>query len=163
MALPVWYVAVCAVCLRPLARHVQDGISDDTLSTATDLLPADHPPLKLLVQEAQCAFYDPNLIILSTDGLIDLKAYAAHKNGTTVEQFLLREKPDLIGFGRFYLNDPDGLEQSIAQTLKNKGRLQINGATFTYAGTLRGGGPVLRAEFRSTAAAASARPEVAVR
>jgi hypothetical protein len=100
-----------------------------------------------LVQEVQSAYWYPHLQHISTEGLITPEVHEAYLKGQTLYDFIMELRPDLIAFGRYYLNDPDGLQQKINEAALAGRNLDYRDLHLTFRGLLRGAGHYFQAEY----------------
>ncbi|MEX1118730.1 MAG: hypothetical protein WEB60_08035 [Terrimicrobiaceae bacterium] len=100
-----------------------------------------------LVQEVQSAYYHPELLHISTEGLITPEAYNASKQGKTLYEFIMKLRPDLVGFGNYPIKDPDGLQDLINNAAIAEKNLTFKNLKLIYLGQLAGAGPVFTAQF----------------
>ncbi len=99
----------------------------------------------MLAQEVQGALFFPELVYISTDGLIAGEAYEAYVRGLTVWEFWWEQQPDLMTVERYYLPDPEGvLDQLRDAAGQGHSRFVVNGLPFERVGRIRGTGMAYR-------------------
>jgi hypothetical protein len=148
----LYYAAFSAILLFPLARHARAPLRREQAESRppTYWTPgATHR--SLLIQEVQGALFHPRLHYLSTDGLISMEAVDAYRRNLTVLEFVLEQKPDLIGPGRFYLRDPEGFEARLTEAVDAGKDTQIGPVSLRYLGQMKGGGSILEASYPAPA------------
>lgn len=137
-------LALCALAMWPLARYAQ-GPYNRALVEEFVSPPAD--ARVFLVQEVQSAYWYPQLQHISTEGLITPEVTEAYRNGQTLYDFIMELRPDLISLGRYYLADPDGLQQKINEAALAGKDLQYRDLHLVYRGLMRGAGPYFETEY----------------
>ncbi len=137
-------LALCFLSLRPLASFA-DAPNQRNITPNFIAPPPDAKTF--LVQEVQSAYYHPELLHISTEGLISPEAYNAYKQGTTLYEFIMELRPDLVGFGNYPINDPDGLQQLINDTAVAEKDLTFKDLKLIYLGQLPGAGPVFTTQY----------------
>jgi len=145
MAVYAWVIAL--LLLRPLARDA-DAVRQRRMVEHFIQPPAGAH--KILCQEIQSAYFYPKLFHVCTEGLIGLEALQARKEGKTVRQFIDEQRPDLIGLGRYPLEDPDKVIPLIRAAAEGKENLVLPGVTLVYLGEMAGCGPVFRTEWATS-------------
>jgi len=143
---PSYALALCAITLWPLARYAQ---APAERARAVHFV---HPPndaKTILVQEVQSAYFHPHLYHISTEGLITMEAYHAYRKGETLYDFIREMRPDLVGTGRYYLKDPDGLQNRINRAAREKSDLSFRGIQLKFLGEMAGCGPVFQAAYQN--------------
>lgn len=137
-------LALCFLSLRPLASFA-DAPSQRKLEP--DFIAPPEAAKVFLVQEVQSAYYHPELLHISTEGLISPESYVANKQGKTLYEFVMELQPDLIGFGKYPLKDPDGLQDLINKAAVAGKDLEFKHLKLKYLGQLAGAGPVFTAQY----------------
>jgi hypothetical protein len=137
-------LALCLLSLRPLA-----GFADapNQRQIAPDFIAPPPDAKTFLVQEVQSAYFHPELLHISTEGLISPEAYNAYKQGKTLYEFIMETRADLIGFGNYPIRDPDGIQTLINNAAVAGQDLQFRDLTLKYLGQLPGAGPVFAAHY----------------
>ncbi|MFO1522952.1 MAG: hypothetical protein U1G05_13105 [Kiritimatiellia bacterium] len=142
-----YFLVLSLVLLIPLARQAHAPHARRTVTPDSLYWVPDAGDRTLLVQEVQGALYHPGLRYISTDGLIGLEAVAAWKRDLTVLQFVLEQRPGLIGIGSYYLRDPEGFADAVKEAAKEGRSTEISGIRLQYMGVMKGCGPVFRAGY----------------
>ena len=143
----IWLMFIIVIPLYPLAAHSKAYEARKQKNPESIYWDVPDIHLKIMVQEVQSAYYYPNLEFISTDGLIDMSAYYAMKNNLTVYEFILEKRPDIIGLGRFYLQDPDNLQAKLFENANNKSSFKIKNLFLDYLGIIKGSGPVFKVYY----------------
>jgi hypothetical protein len=134
---PAYALALCFLLLRPLAVYAD---APNQRALHTDFVPPPDDACVFLVQEVQSAYFYPHLQHISTEGLITPEAHEAYKRGLTLYEFIMELRPDLVSFGRYYLDDPDGLQEKINTAALAGQDLQYRDLTLTFRGQMLGAG-----------------------
>ncbi len=143
---PAYGLLLCAVVLRPLAVYA-DGPAERKVVRTFVEPPAD--ARVALVQEVQSSYFYPNLLIISTEGLITPEVHEAYLKGLTVYEFIMELKPDIVAYGRYYLNDPDGLQETINQAAFLGHDVHYKDLHLKFLGDLKGSGPCFTTHFKN--------------
>jgi hypothetical protein len=137
-------LALCALSMWPLARYAQApynrAIVEEFVSPPPDAR-------VFLVQEVQSAYFFPHLEHISTEGLITPEATEAYRKGQTLYDFIMELRPDLIAHGRYYLDDPDGLQKKINDAAHAGEDLEYRDLRLTHRGLMLGAGPHFQPEY----------------
>ncbi len=137
-------LALCFLSLRPMASFAD---APNQRKLEPHYVAPPEGAKTFLVQEVQSAYYHPELLHISTEGLITPEAYNAYKQGKTLYEFIVETRPDLIGFGNYPIKDPDGLQELIKKAAVAEKDLQFKNLKLKYLGQLAGAGPVFTAEY----------------
>ncbi len=135
---------LCALALWPLANYAD---APRNRALVEEFVPPPPEARVFLVQEVQSAYWYPQLRHISTEGLITTEVYEAYKKGQTLYDFIMELRPDLIAFGRYYLDDPDGLQQKINDAALAGRDLVYRGLHLKFRGLLLGAGHHFQAEY----------------
>ena len=145
---PAYAIVLCFLLLRPLAAYAD---APNQRALITEFVPPPDDARVFLVQEVQSAYFFPHLQHISTEGLITPEAHDAHKRGLTLYEFIMELRPDLVSFGRYYLDDPDGLQEKINTAALAGEDLQYRGLNLTYRGQMPGAGHYFSAAYTDPA------------
>jgi len=137
LAGPAYALVSCFLLLRPLAAYAD---APNQRALVTEFVPPPDDARVFLVQEVQSAYFFPHLQHISTEGLITPEAHEAYKRGLTLYEFIMELRPDLVSFGRYYLDDPDGLQEKINTAALAGEDLQYRDLTLTFRGQMLGAG-----------------------
>ncbi|MBE2181098.1 MAG: hypothetical protein IAE97_11570 [Chthoniobacterales bacterium] len=141
---PAYGAALCLLLLRPLAAYAD---APNQRALHTDFVPPPGDARVFLVQEVQSAYFYPHLQHISTEGLITPEAQEAHQRGLTLYEFIMELRPDLVSHGRYYLDDPDGLQEKINAAALAGEDLHYRDLTLTFSGQMPGAGHYFRASY----------------
>ncbi len=136
-----YFLVVSVVVMIPLAQH-SDAPAKRRMIGSERWISPPQDARTFLVQEVQSAYYHPSLDHISTDGLIDMNALEAYAEDVTVYDFIVAQRPDLVGVGRYFLKDPDGMAQRIRSAASEQATLEYRRIRLRYLGVIRGAGPV---------------------
>jgi hypothetical protein len=143
-ALFPYALLLCALALWPLARYANAAYERDT---QVEFVPPPEDAKVFLVQEVQSAYFYPHLLHISTEGLITPEVYEAYTKGQTLYDFIMELRPDLIAYGRYYLDDPDGLQKKINEAALAEENLEYKDLKLKFRGLLLGAGHHFAAEY----------------
>jgi len=146
MFVAVWSAVVAALLLRMLAPYA-DAPRQRALPKP-DFVDLSAHGKSLLCQEIQSTWFEPGVFTICTEGLIGLEALDARKRGFTVRQFIDELHPDLIGPGRYPLNDPEGVGAEISKAGTEGRSLALPGLELEYLGVAAGCGPVFKTHWQ---------------
>jgi hypothetical protein len=135
---------LCALALWPLARYANAPYER---AAQVEFVPPPEDAKVFLVQEVQSAYFYPHLLHISTEGLITPEVYEAYTKRQTLYDFVMELQPDLIAYGRYYLDDPDGLQQKINTAALAEEDMEYKDLKLKFRGLLLGAGHHFEAEY----------------
>jgi hypothetical protein len=147
-AVAIYAIVLGSILLRPLAVYA-DAPRQRSLPPPGDVVIPNGARI-LLCQEIQSAWFHPELFHVCTEGLIGLESMDARRRGLSVLEFIRETRPDLIGTGRYPLEDPEGVVKTIREAAEARRDAGLPGLRLVYLGEMPGCGSVFRCEWDSS-------------